>query len=343
MKFDDDPVVSAYLDGELSPAGRTAFESSMAADPSLAETLEGLRRVRSMVGSLGRPAMPSVDLASAVVTEFEKARRRQVWSPLRVSLMASGLAAAAALWLAFANPLNVRPQMPKGRAVDPRQGQAIVKTTPEIPLLVPPAHSQTGPIQVNLPVVAETRVAADLDRETDRLQIRNWLDGQDVRQLVVKSDPGTRSAELIEAILRSTARKDPLFARLGAIQMDGPVADADSFAVVLRPCELDNLQRLVREAFPGDKVGEVESVEGGPALYPLGENEGLQLIAGTPINPVQHTTDADRKILASQNKGANLDDLESQNQPRPNVVTPVVSRPVIRPQPMTLLLRVRNR
>ncbi|WZO96634.1 hypothetical protein EP7_003637 [Isosphaeraceae bacterium EP7] len=342
MKFDDDPLLSAFLDGELSPADRGAFDPSMAADPALVEFLNDLTRVRDAVASLPRPGMPRVDLAWDVLSELQTTRRRRVWSPLRVSLMASGLAAAAAIWLAFANPLHVPPRFPRNPAIENRPN--LVQHGPET-LRGEPVLANAGPSSAILPVLNSARPANDLDLETERVQVRHWLDGQDIRQLVVKASPATQPSDLIVEILRTTARKDPTFAHLGETRLPGSEADDDSFAVVLRPCELGHLHDLIRKAFPAGKVGEIESIAGGPTLYPLGDAAGLQLVAGTPLNPVQHPQQADRPILASSNQGNNLVELDSEKNPAPEFAesTPHAAVKSLDPkQPLTLLLRIRK-
>src|SRR5215213_6161145 len=73
MKPEDEIFLSAYLDGELDPEGRSGVESAMLSDPALGERLRQLAAVRDLVANLPRPAA-RVDLAASVVA---RARRRR--------------------------------------------------------------------------------------------------------------------------------------------------------------------------------------------------------------------------------------------------------------------------
>src|SRR5436190_21779690 len=55
MLSDDESLLSAYLDGELGREEHEAVESSLSADPRLAETLRGLVGVRDLLADLSRP------------------------------------------------------------------------------------------------------------------------------------------------------------------------------------------------------------------------------------------------------------------------------------------------
>jgi hypothetical protein len=339
----DDPLLSNFLDGELTPEERRTFEASMATDPSIGEILQDLTRVRDAVASLPRPGLPiSVDLASAVLSDLRASRQRRTWSPLRVPLMASALAAAAAIWLAIANPLHVPPQ---------RRPTATVRTRTDLVSRVPETPRQTSatPISSISPTVGNNplagRVVDELDRETERVQLRQWLDGQDVRQIVVKAGPALRPSDRLAGLLRTTARQDPNFAHLGAIRLPGSGVDVDSFAVVLRPCELEHLVGLIGKEFPEGGVGKVESIAGGPNLYPLGDSSGLRIVAGTPINRLKHPRGADRRILARADEPLILDELAPAKTPdrdEAEPIPPAVPPTLARPEPLTLLLRVRN-
>ena len=65
MLPDDESLLSAYLDDELSREVHEAVESFLSADPRLTETLRGLVGVRDLVADLSRPV--TVDAAPEVM------------------------------------------------------------------------------------------------------------------------------------------------------------------------------------------------------------------------------------------------------------------------------------
>ena len=76
----DDDVFSAYLDGELTPVERAAFEARVVADGAARAELDEVAEVRSLVRDLGSVAMPTgfVDelLATGAAEPFAPAGRR---------------------------------------------------------------------------------------------------------------------------------------------------------------------------------------------------------------------------------------------------------------------------
>ena len=117
----DDDVFSAYLDGELAPVERAAFEARLAADPGAQAELDEVAEVRTLVRGLGAvtpPAgfvdellaigaaddaeaaepgttAPAVDLAAARIHRRGRSR---------FAALAVGAAAAVALVVAVALP-----------------------------------------------------------------------------------------------------------------------------------------------------------------------------------------------------------------------------------------------
>ena len=72
MSPNDQSFLSAYVDGELDPDEQRAVESALAADPHLAETVQGLLRVRDQVAELPRPLPP--DLSTQVMRRIHAPR-----------------------------------------------------------------------------------------------------------------------------------------------------------------------------------------------------------------------------------------------------------------------------
>src|SRR4051812_35968358 len=75
MNPEDDPFLSAYLDGELDPAQRAEVESALLSNPALAERLRQLAAVRDLVANLPRPS-PREDLSGAVLARIRRRTAR---------------------------------------------------------------------------------------------------------------------------------------------------------------------------------------------------------------------------------------------------------------------------
>ena len=119
-ELDRDDVVSAYLDGELTPVERAAFEARLAADADARAEVDDVAEVRTLVRGLPLPSMPAgfVDelLATgtaddaaaetgdaAPVLDLDTARTRRS-GRARFAAYAGAAAAAVALVVAVAMP-----------------------------------------------------------------------------------------------------------------------------------------------------------------------------------------------------------------------------------------------
>ena len=120
MTLDDD-MVSAYLDGELAPADRAAFEARLAADADARAELDDVAEVRTLVRGLDAPELPAgfvddllvagaaEDAAAdgtaehAPVLDLHAARTRRK-GRARFAAIAGSVAAAVALVVAVAMP-----------------------------------------------------------------------------------------------------------------------------------------------------------------------------------------------------------------------------------------------
>lgn len=118
-----DDVFSAYLDGELAPVERAAFEARLAADPDARTELDEMSEVRTLVRNLAPPTMPAglvEDLLatgaadaraseaaaaspSAAVVDLDEARTRRR-GRARFAAIAGTAAAAVALVVAVVMP-----------------------------------------------------------------------------------------------------------------------------------------------------------------------------------------------------------------------------------------------
>ncbi|MHC5540998.1 anti-sigma factor family protein, partial [Singulisphaera rosea] len=71
MNFDDESILSAYIDGELDPEDRQRVELAILSDPFLDERVRQLSSVQQWVGQLSRPTS-GVDLTSSVLQAIDR-------------------------------------------------------------------------------------------------------------------------------------------------------------------------------------------------------------------------------------------------------------------------------
>jgi anti-sigma factor RsiW len=120
---DDDDVFSAYLDGELAPVERAAFEARLAADAGAQAELDEIAEVRTLVRGLGAVTPPAgfvdellavgaaegaedadAELGSVAPAVDLAAARTHRRGRSRFAALAVGAAAAVALVVAVALP-----------------------------------------------------------------------------------------------------------------------------------------------------------------------------------------------------------------------------------------------
>ena len=120
----DDDVISAFLDGELTPVERAAFEARLAADVDAQAELDEVAEVRTLVRGLVAPALPAgfvadllalaaaeeaateiaaTDDGAAPVLDLDAARTRRK-GRARFAVIAGTAAAVVALVVAGAMP-----------------------------------------------------------------------------------------------------------------------------------------------------------------------------------------------------------------------------------------------
>jgi len=109
---DERSRVSGYLDGELSPEERAAFERDLARDPHLAREVASLRAVREVTRTMKLKEFPDVVWDRYWNGTYNRLERRIGWVLLSagaIVLLAAGLYhLALALWQDAAEPWWLR-------------------------------------------------------------------------------------------------------------------------------------------------------------------------------------------------------------------------------------------
>jgi len=131
MSRDFDELLSAYLDGEVSPEERAAVEQRLEQSPALRETLDELSEVGDLIRGLPR-ARPPVDLPERVVAAIAPkplasaahAKRRRLFGVWPV--MAAGSVLAAGVAIVVLLPGDAA----KGRRVTTSDGLALAEKAP---------------------------------------------------------------------------------------------------------------------------------------------------------------------------------------------------------------------
>lgn len=299
MPFDDETLLSAYLDGELDPARRQMVESALRSSPALAGRLRDLARVRDAVRALGPSAMPK-DLAPAILQNIRnisnrvarQAEARRAWK--RAALILSPVVGvAAAVLIAWSmNGFGTTPEVPGPRVVErpdpPRPDPVEVVRADETPAPEPEA------VKPDPPTPSPALVAqVDPEREKavlgDQEILREILKQPEARQILIPVDVvDDASQQRVEDVIGLTAHAHPRHARMRLYQ--GVVIDprhpdkAVIYAMVLDSTEAGNLKKNLAKSFPETEVTDV-SVK--PAtLAQLTETVHLDVFETTPAGSI---------------------------------------------------------
>ncbi len=278
MNLDDESLLSAYLDDELDPARRLGVEAALLTDVQLAERLQQIAAVRTLVARMSRP-LAAQDLSVSVVARIETSPRFRLQRTLRSPnarrrtrlIGTSVLAASLVLMIAS---MQERPA--ETGAEPPRNQDQLALVTPK-PTPVETDHQSnadaavtaregTEPpslVSVDVPKSPVPEPAASNRESRDRDLVRSLLDQGKVRRLMIIVD-AIKSTELekVEGALQETGRVDPRRAEIRIAQ--GIEIDPDRpneavvYAVVLADDEYatlrDNLRRHSLDDLPGAEL-----------------------------------------------------------------------------------------
>jgi len=254
LEFSDE-LLSAYLDGELSPAERARVESQLAADPEAQQLLDELRALSGEVRELPRYSADSgfsqrvVQAALAAKAEQNGAAppASQVSLPssqsssdktrrgARLPAVLAGVAAVAAA-VAIMVWANNRP----GQLPAPGPGQGTIAVEPIVP--APAAFSQAAEA-----ALARLRLAIPQEGEAVVLRIRLGT-GQSPAEALdaafAAAGLGTRKADddTTGAFSIASAYQDKLAEKFAGQSADATLAAADAVFVT---CPLDMLEKAV--------------------------------------------------------------------------------------------------
>lgn len=257
MNIDQETFLSAYLDGELAPGPREGLESSLAADPRLAEDLRALTAVRGLIAGLSRPSA-TVDLSALVLARIDRRRRAGLALPRGLVAAfpirgAAMLATAAALFALSTVGLFEAGRAPVGRRIVqglPRP----VASRPE-----PTRPEQPLPSVVSAPLRAPADELApgreDRQRAEELQSVQRLLDSPALHKVFVVTDVlGGAADQQVGEILQNSGRRHSSFGRITVTQ--GIVIDpehpgkATVYAVVVDDRELGLLREQLNKAFP---------------------------------------------------------------------------------------------
>jgi hypothetical protein len=217
MNSELEPLLSAYLDGELDAPGRRRVEQATRSDPAVADRLAALARVRDLVATLSPPTL-AIDVSGAVQLSLirRQAPLRAHRKPTRVliAVLAPVLAAAAVVLLLIS----------PGHPVEKAQGRRVAPSV--VALVPPPAPPRPAFSSRPIPRVAQSSVAirpAVLAEETkakhDREILTSMLGRGDVRLIEVTLDSfGPSSLKSMDEVILSSNFKEAHYARVRMVQ-----------------------------------------------------------------------------------------------------------------------------
>lgn len=289
MNFDDETILSAYLDGELDPSHRLTVEAALLSSPRLAARLRELGRLRDAIRGLSRPAAPP-DLAASVLSRIEEAealrRSRSAARRLafrRLALLTPFSAAAAALLIIWGQAAF--------RHGGPDDRPALAR--PTLPAAAPiVADNEPTPPRPAEPVAVSVSLLDEPDPEAERLardeqgRFLEMLGRFEVQRfLLVVDQVDDPSLRKVEEAIGLTHRTQPRHAQLRvcqglALDPEHP-GEAVVFAVVLDDTELRKFRHNMEEQFPGSDL-EAQPV-GAELVAQLSESSQLRVRDGQPV------------------------------------------------------------
>jgi anti-sigma factor RsiW len=302
LPLDDESLLSAYLDGELDASRRLKVESALLAQPRLAERLQELAAIRSLVDGLSRPTV-EYDLSPAVLHEirtdpilrFQAAARALRARPGRLALASCGTIAAGLL-VAFALRGSTRPPVARPRA--PRANFGPVVTIMPAPRVTAPAAIPLTPVRPPVEVVTRPpTVPATALGEADRLaaaeheRLLRLLDRPGVRRWTLPVDRlSTDELVKVEGAIDRTRRHDPVRVKIRIGQdlvIDpGRPNEAVVYLVVLNDTESDRLRENLLAAFPERERVESQDIPSPTVLTQMAEVRELQFGRSGPDAPI---------------------------------------------------------
>jgi anti-sigma factor RsiW len=299
MNSEDDSLLSAYLDGELSLADRLEFESALMADSGLARRARDLGSVRDLVAGLERPVIGR-DMGAEITERIGGLKpssfawvggRRLPKMRLRVAGLSAAASVLLALTLAFlSNPLGGNGDRPPIASAP----QVPAPTAPTTSPVVVAHVSEAAPAEAVAvrPPVAAVPVSSpvrDTRAVNDDLRLRNQLDSRRVSKVIFVRDRNGSSAEQrVYKLLEETPRIEPTFSRVDVaegltIDPAHPEA-AKVFVVSVSAGELAQLRKDLQGAFPGALE---ETTPDAGVVMQLGALDRFVVRSGTRVTPVK--------------------------------------------------------
>ncbi len=273
MTIDDDSLLSAYMDGQLSPEQQLAVESALVSDPQLGEELRSLTLVRDLLAGLPRDA--SVDVASRVMSRIsgrsnlgmilsivpgEAAIRRHPSRVAGILVIAAGLLIAAVMTFVF----RVDPGAHRGRA-NPRVATLDPSTMLQAPSVDSKPHApESGwPLFVSHPnregASSEAEAKDHLQGDSHRAapgsgeleHVSQYLDNPDLRRIFLVSNVMDDSEQQqVASVVEQTTRFNfyKITIAQGIVIDPRHPSEATVFALVVDPDELITLRDRLRNA-----------------------------------------------------------------------------------------------
>jgi anti-sigma factor RsiW len=227
MKLEDDTLLTAYLDGELSQSDRRAVEAALKSNPRLVAQLRELAVVRGLVAGLSRPGTP-YDMVGPVMARVTRRPWVRLASVRRAEVaMGSGLAAAAALLVG----IFFWPNPHSGRLLDHHALVAANREgNPRVPVAVAPVDARVLAEIAGSPPTADHSLKADpkpsaalvaagpdqreVESDRQRQRFLKLLDGKVRRRIVLTAETLEQGALAVQQLLSDTPRTRPNFARM---------------------------------------------------------------------------------------------------------------------------------
>lgn len=217
----DDELLSAYLDGRLTPAEVARLEARLAAEPALRQRLQELRQVVQLLAQAPRLAVPRAFVLSEAQAAAASPVRGTWWRRWFVGVPRGLTLATAAVALAFVLTLGV--DMWSQRRAEEVTMLRAPAAQPETLAAAPTAES-TVPTAAEAPTEATPEAIVTFKAMTTT---------ESVEPTATEEEPGVMGLMAVEA---TPATEETARATLG--QAETPATSLPGFGIELRALEV---------------------------------------------------------------------------------------------------------
>lgn len=325
MKLDDETLLTAYLDDELDPPRRLVIEAALLSKPQLAERLQELAAVRSLVDGMARPTV-TYDVSGALLDEISsgpskwirlrrlagaRMARPRVLAAAAVFMLAGTVCVALGIQLAERQAAPVKNSVVSHPQPSPRpqtssdSSSVLAHHANSVSVPKAGADSISDPTSPAVPAVLSD---ADRKMARDHETIRRLLDRPGIRRMTVVLDTldPAQLAKIESAIDRSRPYNSPRAKfRIGQGMAVDPARpnEAVVYLVVIPEGESEDFRRTLESQAPEGALAEDDKPASAELVTQLADIGQLELIRGKAAAELSPNPPIDDPKIAHKHDG----------------------------------------